>query len=678
LRVAPNGVKPWLLSTRLTCCPFFSRAATEPAQPFVHRETRSDTLIQLNYIKSNHVTLNHVRLNRIAVVLLLTAYQTQAQPPAYVFSTVAGTSVHGETGDGAAAIAAELNSPTGLALDSAHTLYITDELNHRLRQVANSTQIIETVAGDGTAGYSGDKGQATAAELNSPLSVVVASTGNFYIADSVNNVIRMVTPGDVITTVVGNNALGATFYGDGGEPINAGLAGPSALAFDAAGNLYIADTGNSRVRKVNFTANTIVTVAGSSNTGYTGDGFPAINAELNAPRGLAVDSAGNLYIADSGNHVIRMVSAATQKITTVAGTGTLGYNGDNLPATKAELNYPLGVAVDASGNIFIADSQNFRIRMVTASTGAITTIAGTGEPGWGGDGYYATIGLMTFPSDVLLDPSTGNLYVADSGNNVVRMLIKVASPIGPPLVSPGGVVSASQFGQLKSAAPSSWIEIYGSGLALDSRTWQASDFTGINAPEILDGTSVTIGGQPAYVEYISSGQLVVQVPSDIGTGPQRLVVTTSIGSSVPYVMSVEPLEPGLFAPALTNVGGTQYVWALLPDGSLALPAGSVSGVLSRPAKPGEIMVMYGVGFGAVSPSIPAGQTVQKLNALAEPFHVLFGGAPATVDYAGLAPGSIGLYQFNVVVPNVGSGNAIPLTFTLGNETGAQSLFIAVN
>jgi uncharacterized protein (TIGR03437 family) len=195
----------------------------------------------------------------------------------------------------------------------------------------------------------------------------------------------------------------------------------------------------------------------------------------------------------------------------------------------------------------------------------------------------------------------------------------------------------------------------------------------------LDGTSVTIGGEPAYVEYISGGQLVVQVPSDIGTGPQRVVVTTSIGTSVPYVMSVEPLKPGLYAPALTNLGGTQYVWALLPDGSIALPTGSVPGVVSRPANPGETMVMFGVGFGPVSPAIPAGQTVQQENQLAEPFHVFFGGVPAAaINYAGLAPSAIGLYQFNVVVPNVPSGSAVPLTFTLGNETGPQSLFTAVN
>lgn len=219
---------------------------------------------------------------------------------------------------------------------------------------------------------------------------------------------------------------------------------------------------------------------------------------------------------------------------------------------------------------------------------------------------------------------------------------------------------------------------------MDSRSWRTSDFQGANAPTSLDGTSVTIGGQPAFVEYISPGQLDVQVPSTIGTGPQRVVVTTAIGSSPAYVLGVSPLEPGLYAPSLTNVGGTQYVWAQLADLpllTLAMPPGSVAGVTSRQAKPGETITLFGVGFGPVTPSIPAGETVQpgQSNSLAETFNVLFGGVPATqITYAGLAPNAIGLYQFNVVVPNISNSDMVPLTFTLGTETGAQTLYTAVH
>ncbi len=612
-----------------------------------------------------------------ATLLSLCAGPVLAQA-VYVTTTVAGNGTLGFSGDGAAATSAQLSSPVGLALDGALTLYIADEVNQRLRQVAAATQAIKTVVGNGTAGYSGDGSGGSTAELNAPMGVVVDSSGNFYIADSANNVIRKVTSSGSVSTIAGDNALGAGFSGDTIAPIDAQLSGPSAVALDAAGNLYIADTANNRVRKVTLTASTpvITTYAGSGGTNFSGDGLPATDASLNAPRGLAFDASGNLYIADSGNHAIRRVSAKTGLISTVAGTGTLGYNGDNIAATSAQLNYPLGVALDSSGNMYIADSQNFRIRKVV--NGIMTTIAGTGHPGYGGDGLYSTSSLFNFPSSVVVDPN-GRVFVADSANNVVRLLTPYAALLPPPVINPGGVVSASSFGQFTSVAPGGWIEIYGANLAADSRSWNTNDFQGVNAPTSLDGTSVTVGGEPAYVDFIGSQQVNVQVPTDIATGPQKVVMYTGAGQSLPYTIGVEPMQPGLYAPTNLNLSGMQYVWAQLSDGSLALPSSASSSAPSRPAKPGETMVMYGVGFGPVTPAIPAGQIVQQSqsNKLAEAFHMQFGGVPATVNYAGLAPQAVGLYQFNVVVPNVGAGSAIPVTFTVGNYPGQQTLYTAV-
>jgi len=244
-------------------------------------------------------------------------------------------------------------------------------------------------------------------------------------------------------------------------------------------------------------------------------------------------------------------------------------------------------------------------------------------------------------------------------------------------VSVSGVVSASAFGGFTSIAPGSWIEIYGSNLAADSRSWGGSDFTGVNAPTSLDGTSVSIGGYSAFVDFISTGQVNAQVPSNVGTGPQNLTVKTAGSASTPLSITVNALEPGLLAPASFNIGGTQYVVAQFVDGTYVLPEGAISGLASRPAKPGDTIVLYGVGFGPVTPEIPAGQIVQVANTLASPFAISIGGTPAIADYFGLAPSYVGLYQFNVVVPNVASSGAAPLTFTLDKAAGTQTLYVAV-
>jgi len=246
-----------------------------------------------------------------------------------------------------------------------------------------------------------------------------------------------------------------------------------------------------------------------------------------------------------------------------------------------------------------------------------------------------------------------------------------------PAVASGGVISAGAFGGFTAVAPGSWIEIYGSNLAAHSRSWSGADFNGIDGPTSLDGTSVTIGGQPAFLDYISPGQVNVQVPSNIGTGSQPLIVQSPAGSSAAYSVTVNAQQPGLLAPGSFAIGGKQYVTAVFSDGTYVLPPGAIPGLASRRAQPGDNIAFYGVGFGSVAPDTPAGQIEQHLNTLVAPLHIYFGQMEATWSYAGLAPNAVGLYQFNVVVPNVAGGDAIPLTFSLAGILGRQTLYIPV-
>jgi uncharacterized protein (TIGR03437 family) len=248
-------------------------------------------------------------------------------------------------------------------------------------------------------------------------------------------------------------------------------------------------------------------------------------------------------------------------------------------------------------------------------------------------------------------------------------------PTGPSIST---VVSASAFGGFSSVAPGSWVEIYGSNLAPDTQGWTGADFSGNNAPTMLNGVSVGIGGQAAFIDYISASQVNAQLPSNIATGgPLQLTVTNANGTSTPVNVTVNPTEPGLLAPPSFKIGSNQYVVAQHSDGSYVLPVGAISGVTSSPAKPGEIVVIYGVGFGSVVPNIPAGEIVTETNQLSASFEILFGKTPAKVPYFGLAPSFVGLYQFNVTVPAVADNDLVPLTFNLGGVAGTQTLFTAV-
>jgi trimeric autotransporter adhesin len=327
-------------------------------------------------------------------------------------NTISGNGTQFFSGDGDVAATGALNGPSATARDSAGNVYIADTYNHRIRMVATGTGTLSAIAGTGTAGFSGDGTSATAATLNSPGGIAIDGSNNIYIADTNNHRIRKISSG-VITTVAGTGTAG--YSGDGGAATAATLNYPAAVALDSAGTtLYIADTYNHRVRKI--VSGTISTVAGTGTAGYNGDGIAPALAQLRYPHGVATDTGGALYIADTLNHRVRKVSGGA--ISTVAGNGNAGFGGDGSAATAAQVNYPAGLSVDASSNLYIADSANHRIRRVSAG-GTISTAAGSGTPGFAGDGAAATSAQLSFPGGVLAD-STGNLYISDGGNQRVR------------------------------------------------------------------------------------------------------------------------------------------------------------------------------------------------------------------------------------------------------------------
>ena len=326
-----------------------------------------------------------------------------------IITTVAGTGSRGYSGEGTA-INEKINKPAGVSVDASGNIYIADTGNHRIRKV-DADGIITTVAGTGSRGYSGE-GTAINEKINKPAGVSVDASGNIYIADTGNHRIRKVDAGGIITTVAGTGSGG---YSGEGTAINEKINKPGGVSVDESGNIYIADTENHRIRKVDA-GGIITTVAGNGSTTYCCDGGPATSASINEPAGVSVDADGNIYIADTENHRIRKVDA-DGIISTVAGTGSAGYSGEGTAINK-KIKEPKGVSVDADGNIYIADTENHRIRKVDAD-GIITTVAGTGSRGYSGDDGQATEGKINKPAGVSVDES-GNIYIADTENHRIR------------------------------------------------------------------------------------------------------------------------------------------------------------------------------------------------------------------------------------------------------------------
>jgi sugar lactone lactonase YvrE len=480
-------------------------------------------------------------------------------------------------GDGGPASDAQLAYPSGVAVDSAGELYIADRWNYRIRRIS-SNGIINTVAGNGTAGNSnsGDGGHAQSAHLT-PASVAADALGNLFVADS--NRIRKVSPDGTITTVAGNGNFG--FFGDGGLATNAPLAasavavgrdgslfilggnlvrkvspagiittvagngtvgfsgdgGPATSAslgdfswcnsfcggigVDQDGSLYIADPGNSRVRKVSPDG-IMTTVAGNGTEWFSGDGGPATSAQLDSPAGVAVDGAGNLFIAESGR--VRKVSTNGIIQTVAGGVNLSGSSADGNLATSASLSFPVAVAVDDAGNLFIADPGWYfytgepgispadnRIRKV-APDGIITTIAGVGTtPGHSGNGGAAVTAKLNGPTGLAVD-GAGKIYVADAGNNAVRVLRPANKSV---LI--GTVVNAANQ-RTGPVSPGELVVIYGAGLGPHQLSSQPNRYT-----TDLGGTTVSFNGNPAQILYSSATQVGVMVPDLIsGTTAQLL------------------------------------------------------------------------------------------------------------------------------------------------------------
>jgi uncharacterized protein (TIGR03437 family) len=559
----------------------------------------------------------------------------------YNISTLAGNGTAGFA-DGSGT-AAQLNLPGAIYLTPSGSLYIADGLNNRVRLLSKGS--VTTVAGNGTLGYGGDGAAATSAFLSDPRGVAVDSSGNIYISDTGNWVVRKVTPAGTITTYAGNYGFGSGYSGDGvvGGATNAQLSAPLGLAVDSAGNIYICDAGTALstttglIRKVTASTNTMTTAVGST---------APTQGKLQHPAGITMDSAGNMYIANSGNSKILKFTAASGTLTTYAGAST-GFSGDGGLATLAGLGDPQGVALDAAGNLYIADTVNNRIRKVSAATGIITTIAGTGKPGYSGDGGAATSAQLNSPQGIAVD-SAGNVYIADTQNSVIRVLQPSL-----PTVSAGGVGNAASF--QPQISPGALASVFGTGFGLGIVSPAANP----GLPTSAGGVSVTVNGQAAPLYYVSPAQINFQVPWETTVGTASVGVTVSGGNSNTISVPVVSAGPGLFT------GNGTAIVQNYPDYSL--------NTASNPAPAGSTIIAYLTGSGPVNPPVADGALAptSPLATATSSYSASFGSASAQVSFLGLSPGYVGLVQANIVVPPGLAGGvsvAYPLTVTIAGQT----------
>lgn len=696
-------------------------------------------------------------------------------------SAVAGTGVQGDAGEGGQAVNALLNTPAGIGLDKDGLLLIADSLNFKVKRVS-ATGVITTVAGNGQSASTGNGGSAVAASLPEPVDAFGAADGSIYISNLRRGGIRVVAPGGTIgnfssgtfdnpvaiTPTIDNGFLIVRQYarsvsrvangvisdfagifsqqaiGDGGPATSAKFIRPIGLAVDSTGSLFVGDFKDARIRRIRdglittigsaqgeaiafdrsgrlyslhgsnvlrFAADGSSTrIVGVGSNGYSGDGGQAVSAQLQFAEGLAIDDAGNIFISDTQNQRIRRVDGTTGIITTIAGTGEAGFSGDGGPARAARLNFPRGLSVGADGTVYFADTSNNRVRAIAAD-GQIRTVAGTGVATLTGRGGPATAAGVPSPMDVEVDAnnalfisgsgivwrigSDGNLvtiagtgvsgfsgdggagasaqvggvrgiaidasravWIVDTGNQRIRKL--------EPVLPAKGVVHSASFLE-GPIAPGQIISIFAADLGPAAGAGAVIGPDGVLLTTI-GGVQVTFNGTPGPIFFTNSSQVNVQVPYEVAgaafadiritvNGVLRTSLTSPVAAAVPAIYSL--------------AGGKGQIVALNQNGSLNGPG--------SPAKSGDVVVFFASGDGQSNPGGRTGvPAAAPLPVPALPVAVSVGGQPARVLYGGPAPGFAGLMQLNILVPEgTASGAAVPIVLTVGTASSPEGTTIAI-
>ena len=581
-------------------------------------------------------------MKSLQTVCLLFASAGLVAAQQYTISTVAGVpgvaGLYPQVGDATVtlATAGQLYQPTRVAVDSKGNFYISDYLTNVVRMVTASTGDITTIAGIGTPGLAGDGAAANLANITDIHGIAADGSGNVYISDTSNYRIRKIDSSGIITTYAGNGTR--AYAGDGGTAMAASLWYPAGLALDGSGNLYVADYGNSTVRKI-ASGGTITTVAGTGTWGFSGDGGSGSKAALAFPMSLTLDSAGNLYIGDVGNNNIRKVDSSGN-ISTVVTNVT-----------------PQGLGVDAAGNFYFVDGISSSVRKVLPG-GGVVTIAGNGQQGFSGDGGPASVALLSHPAGLAIT-SSGNIYVADTGNQIIRQLTPVANSVG---------VQDAASGLPGSIAPGEILTIFGSALGPAALTSFTLGTNGL-FPTQIAGTSVTFNGTPAPLIYTSAGVVAAIAPYEISKASTATISLTYLGKT--YIAASVPVvatAPSMFT---ANASGSGQAAALNQNLSVNSAA--------NPAKAGSIIVLYATGEGLTNASVngkPAGNTGIPTPFL--PVQVKIGNQIVTPGYYGGAPTLVaGVMQINAQIPASILPGAVQVQVLVGGYPSQTGVTIAV-